>query len=176
MLGTAYALLERFGHRFVALELVRFHPEALAAVRTPQLRRLGRGLDGWAAVDTFSCLVAGHAWRAGQVPDAEIHRWARSRDLWWRRAALVATVPLNLKSHGGAGDARRTLAVCRLLVDDRDDMVVKALSWALRVLSEREPGVVDAFVAQKGDALAARVRREVGNKLRTGLKNPVRTS
>ena len=67
LLATAFALRERHGHRFVALELVRFHPDALASVRTPQLRRLGRGIDGWAAVDTFGCLVAGHVWRERQV-------------------------------------------------------------------------------------------------------------
>jgi 3-methyladenine DNA glycosylase AlkD len=30
-----------------------------------------------------------------------------------------------------------TLEVCRALIDDRDDMVVKALSWALRELANR---------------------------------------
>ena len=62
----------------------------------------------------------------------EIERWTESPDRWWRRAALVATVPLNVAAQGGTGDATRTLRVCELLVDDRDDMVVKAMSWALR--------------------------------------------
>lgn len=61
-------------------------------------------------------------------------------DRWvWRRAVSVSTVPLNMKSRGGIGDPQRTLAVCDLLIADRDDMVVKALSWALRELAEREP-------------------------------------
>ncbi len=33
-------------------------------------------------------------------------------------------------------------AMCALLVTDRDDMVVKALSWALRDLAKRDPGAV----------------------------------
>src|ERR1700735_299455 len=47
---------------------------------------------------------------------------ASSRDKWCRRAALVATVPLNAKSRGATsatGDATRTLAVCTRLLDDR---------------------------------------------------------
>jgi len=36
----------------------------------------------------------------------------------------------------------------------------------------RKPEAVRAFLADYGVELAARVKREVGNKLRTGLKNP----
>jgi 3-methyladenine DNA glycosylase AlkD len=64
--------------------------------------------------------------------------------------------------------------VCELLVDDRDDMVVKALSWALRKLSERDAPAVRRFLETRGDRLAARVRREVRHKLTTGLKSPRR--
>ena len=58
---------------------------------------------------------------------------------------------------------------------DRDDMVVKALSWALRELAKRDPKPVVAFIEQFGERLAARVIREVQNKLNTGLKNPRRS-
>jgi 3-methyladenine DNA glycosylase AlkD len=85
---------------------------------------------------------------------------------------LVSTVALNVRSHGGQGDVPRTLAVCRLLVDARDDMVVKALSWALRELVVHDPEAVRGFLEEYGERLAARVKREVRNKLATGLKNP----
>jgi 3-methyladenine DNA glycosylase AlkD len=79
---------------------------------------------------------------------------------------------LNVKAQGGSGDAERTLAVCELLVEDRAEMVVKAMSWALRALAVREPRVVERFVDRHQARLAALVKREVGNKLRTGVKNP----
>jgi 3-methyladenine DNA glycosylase AlkD len=106
------------------------------------------------------------------VKDNLIHSWTRSKDRWWRRAALVSTVPLNSKARGGTGDTRRTLEICQLLVDDRDDMVIKALSWALRELAKRDPTAVREFLKANQHALAARVIREVKNKLSTGLKNP----
>jgi len=106
------------------------------------------------------------------VPDQLIHRWAGSPDRWWRRTALVCTVALNNKARGGNGDTERTLAVCRLLLSDRDDMVVKAMSWALRELAKRDPEAVRWFLAEHANDLAARVVREVRNKLATGLKNP----
>jgi 3-methyladenine DNA glycosylase AlkD len=154
----------------VAYELIRYHPSALSLVRARDLQRLGKHMRGWGDVDSFAG-VAGPAWRERQVADAVIHRWACSRNRWWRRAALVSTVPLNVKAHGGKGDARRTLAVCRLLLEDQDDMVVKAMSWALRALAVREPGTVEEFMRKHEDVLARRVVREVGNKLRTGRKD-----
>jgi 3-methyladenine DNA glycosylase AlkD len=57
-------------------------------------------------------------------------------------------------------------------VNDRDDMVVKAMSWALRELTKSDRAAVERFLASHD--VAARVRREVMNKLKTGLKNPER--
>jgi 3-methyladenine DNA glycosylase AlkD len=97
-----------------------------------------------------------------------------SADRWWRRTAIVSTVALNSRTDGGAGDAQRTLAVCRPVAADRDDMVQKALSWALRQLTTFDPAAVQAFLAEQDTRLSALVKREVRNKLRTGLKNPSR--
>jgi hypothetical protein len=170
----ALGLLKRGGltRRWVSYELLLHHKEALASLGAKELGLLGAGLDSWGAVDTFACYISGPVWREGQVSDSLIHSWARSEDRWWRRAALVSTVPLNSKARGGTGDSGRTLEVCRILVEDRDDMVVKALSWALRELAKRDPKSVDAFLEENDELLAARVVREVRNKLSTGLKNP----
>jgi 3-methyladenine DNA glycosylase AlkD len=163
-------------YRFIAYELVCHYRPALQSLGAKELEQLGRGLDSWGAVDMFACYLSGPAWREHQVPDSLIHRWARSRDRWWRRAALVSTVPLNNKARGGAGDSSRTLEVCRMLADDRDDMVVKALSWALRALATRDPKSVGEFLESHKGVIAARVTRETQNKLSTGLKNPRKSS
>ncbi|MFC1707543.1 DNA alkylation repair protein, partial [Planctomycetota bacterium] len=120
------------------------------------------------------CYLSGLAWREGHISNKVVHGWARSKDRWWRRAALVSTVPLNMRSRGGSGDTKRTLAVCRFLIDDRDDMVVKAMSWALRALIGHDRTAVVQFLQQHESRLAARVLREVRNKLTTGRKNPRR--
>ncbi len=173
VLAAAEALVERRRvHRFFGEELIAGHPGAFALLNRKRLERLGAGMSSWDQVDCFACILAGAAWREGLVGDAVIACWAKSKDRWWRRAALVSTVPLNVKAQGGAGDARRTLSVCELLLDDRDEMVVKALSWALRALAVRDAEAVRRFVAEHEERLAALVRREVGNKLATGRKNP----
>jgi 3-methyladenine DNA glycosylase AlkD len=174
VVALAHLLLEDYGHRWLAYDLINHHRAALASIDAAELESLGQGMDSWGAVDSFGRSLSGPVWRQRQVPDALIHKWAHSEDRWWRRAALVSTVPLNVRARGGTGDVPRTLAVCRLLVDDRDDMVVKAMSWALRELVVYDPDAVRAFLAEYDDRLAARAKREVRNKLTTGLKNPKR--
>lgn len=154
-----------------AYELIANHSGAIAAVTPASIRRLGRGLADWGSVDMFACYVAGPAWREGLLPTRQINAWVRSKDRWQRRVAVVCTVALNVRARGGTGDARRTLAVCRQVVQDRDDMVVKALSWALRSLVEWDRAAVSAFLREYNGVLAGRVLREVGTKLRTGRKN-----
>jgi 3-methyladenine DNA glycosylase AlkD len=162
----------RFVYRWIAYELVEHHQEALKSLRVKELEKLGKGIDSWYAVDSFACALSGQAWREGQISDSTISRWAASENLWWRRAALVSTVPLNNTARGGKGDAKRTLAVCELLMNDREDMVVKAVSWALRELSKKDSASVKRFIHRNKSKLASRVIREVQNKLTTGLKNP----
>jgi 3-methyladenine DNA glycosylase AlkD len=156
--------------RWVGYEVINKHRAALASLTIKDVERLGR-LDSWYAVDAFGGYISGPAWRDGQIKDSDIARWARSKDFWWRRAALVSTVALNQKSGGNGYRAKETLAICAMLIDDREDMVVKALSWALRVLASRDPKAVRQFLDSHVDRLAARVKRETNTKLVTGRKN-----
>jgi 3-methyladenine DNA glycosylase AlkD len=168
---VALALALVGAQRWVAYELVAHHPGGLERLGVEEVERLGRGMADWGSVDAFGCSVSGPVWRRGSLPDAVIHRWAASPDRWWRRAALVSTVPLNLRSRGGTGDPERTLDICGRLAADGDDMVVKALSWALRELVAWDPDGVRSFLEAHEGVLAARVRREVRSKLETGRKD-----
>ena len=178
VLDLALALLGTgaLGSHVIAYELILHHPTALSALRAADIERLGSSMQSWGEVDTFACYIAGRAWRMGRISDRLIARWARSTNRWWRRAALVSTVPLNVRAQGGDGDAPRTLAVCALLAEDRDPMVVKALSWALREVAVRDRDSVSVFLEGHEDRLAQRVLREVRNKLETGRKDPGRRS
>jgi 3-methyladenine DNA glycosylase AlkD len=104
------------------------------------------------------------------MPDEVVEEWATTEDRWWRRAAVVCTVALNQKARGGSGDPIRTLKICELVAADKDDMVAKALSWALRELAKREPDPVILFVDQNENILPGRVVREVRRKISTGRK------
>jgi 3-methyladenine DNA glycosylase AlkD len=172
MLQLASRLLDIDDYRWVAYELLQSHRAAFERLGAAELEVLGYGINSWWTVDAFARTLSGPAWRDGQVSDTVILAWAHSPDRWWRRAALVSTVALNVRSQGGRGDVPRTLQVCRALVHDHDDMVVKAMSWALRELVVHNAEAVRAFLDEYDAVLAVRVKREVKNKVQTGLKNP----
>ncbi len=178
--AIARAALRAFdkGDRYLAYEVCRAAPQIVARLKSRGVQKLARGLNDWPSTDCFGSFVGGVAWRENVVNDEVIYRWSASNDRWKRRAALVCTIPLNMSARGATsptGDARRTLAICRRLIADRDDMVVKAMSWALRALSSVDRNAVEKFLATNSTKLASRVLREVKNKLETGLKNPART-
>src|SRR5579864_907253 len=116
VIAFALRLLDQPGiaFRVVSYELVCHHRAALRSLRARELQQFGRGLNSWESVDTFACYLAGRAWREHQVSDSLVHRWARSDDRWWRRAALVCTVALNTEAQGGRGDTPRTLKLCAM--------------------------------------------------------------
>ena len=116
--------------------------------------RLG-GMDGWVAVDTFGRYVSGPVWGSRQIGDGLVRSWTRSEDAGGARAALVSAAMLNLQAAGGTGDTDRTLDICERLLADRDDMVVKAMSWALRSLVEWDRDAVWAFLTTHGTDVAA---------------------
>lgn len=162
--------------RFFAYELIQHHRRAPSRLNAELLESLASGNQSWEAVDSFACYLTGPAWREGQISSAVVKSWARSADRWWRRTAVVSTVPLNCKARGGRGDTAKTLMICAIVAADPDDMVVKALSWALRELSKRDPESVRKFLLKHQHTLARRITREVNSKLQTGLKNPRRSS
>lgn len=156
--------------RFFSYEIVSHHRLASEQLTTDNLLKLGKGLSSWSSVDCFAMYLSGPMWARGGLSDKTVITWVGSEDRWWRRTALVSTVALSRR--GDPVDLLRVTQICTLLAADRDDMVVKALSWALREMAKKHPEQVRIFLATHKCNLAARVTREVNNKLRTGLKTP----
>jgi 3-methyladenine DNA glycosylase AlkD len=61
--------------------------------------------------------------------------------------------------------------ICEKVIHDRENLIVKALSWALRELSKSDKPAVEEFMEKYDSHFAGLVRREVCTKLQTGRKN-----
>ena len=157
-------------HRFIPYELIQNHPAAAEGITWSEVEPLGEGMASWSEVDSFGCFISGPAWAAELIRDSKMKGWAKSSDRWRRRAALVSTLALNGRPIARES-ARRTLEICRMLISDRDEMVVKAMSWALRRLGTVDPGATRNFVDQHKEQLASLIVREVSRKLDTGRKD-----
>jgi hypothetical protein len=167
--AVAGALISDHGLGWIGYEIIAAHRAAFRILTETDLEAMAQGLTSWSAVDALGMILAGPAWRLGLIGDGLVAGWSASPDRWRRRLSLVATVPL-----GRAGEAGRVLAICDRLAGDRDDMVEKALSWALRELSKADRAAVERFLGRHETVLGARVKREVRHKLATGLKSPRR--
>ncbi|MCK5821418.1 MAG: DNA alkylation repair protein [Bacteroidales bacterium] len=157
----------------IGYELLEKNKKLLPHLSMLDVEQLDHNQDNWVSVDTYSSYILGVAWRLGIITDLEILNKTESSNFWIRRQALVATLGWNQKARGGTGNTEKTLMICMKLMDDHHDMINKALSWALRELTKTDRNSVIDFMEEYNDRLHGRVRREVWNKVNTGLKNPI---
>ncbi len=124
------------------LILSEFHKEFDPAL----FRRAGRWvrlyLDNWASVDGFAMLVLApllrqHPELAGQLP-----RWTKSKCMWVRRAALVALVPLARRGE----QLDLAFKLVEELLNEREDLMHKALGWLLREAGKTDAARLKAFL------------------------------
>ncbi|WP_158259125.1 DNA alkylation repair protein [Flagellimonas meridianipacifica] len=162
---------EIFELQQIAFEYLQSQKDLYNSLTKGYIESIEKNLDNWLSVDSFAIMIVGCAWRENSIGTEKVEHYLTSDNHWMRRIGVVATVSLNLKAKGGLGDSKRTLAICRKVVDDHHDMIVKALSWALRELSKTDRESVELFLEEYEDRLHKKVLREVRKKLDTGLKN-----
>ena len=88
-------------------------------------------INNWDLVDSSASQIVG-AWLA-QRSRAVLTRLARSRSLWERRIAIVATHHLIKR-----GEFDDTFRIADLLLGDRHDLIHKAVGWMLREVGNRD--------------------------------------
>ncbi|GAD83820.1 DNA alkylation repair protein [Nocardia asteroides NBRC 15531] len=120
-------------------EMVEFYLDAV---------RRGR-VNNWDLVDASAEHIVG-PWLLDK-DRALLFELAQRDSLWERRVALLSTFAF-LK----AGDASTTLELAAVLLDDRRDLIQKALGWMLREAGKRvDPAVLTGFL----DTYAPRLGR-----------------
>jgi 3-methyladenine DNA glycosylase AlkD len=157
--------------RVLAVHLLTRYKRLIPGLDWAHFDRWRPRLDDWEPTDGLASWVLAPwlmADREARLP--HLRALIADEHLWSRRLALVATVPINRKPDGGT-IPDLTLDLVERVKHERERMITKAVSWALRELTKTHPRRVEAYLAQNLDALAAPVVREVENKLRTGLKS-----
>jgi 3-methyladenine DNA glycosylase AlkD len=145
---TAFELLESSWHEerlFALLLLVTNFARAKDDERLEIHRRyvaaIGTRVDNWDLVDTSApAIVGAHLENRSRRP---LRKLARSRNLWERRVAIVATLHFIRK-----GELGETLDVASLLLEDPHDLIHKATGWMLREVGKRDRAVLEAFLEE----------------------------
>lgn len=105
-------------------------PERRRELYELYVRRHDR-IDSWDLVDRAAIHVVGGY--LADKPRDPLYALARSSEPCERRTAIVASMYFL-----GTGDNRDLFAIARLLADDPDESVQKAVGWALRTASAPE--------------------------------------
>lgn len=122
-------------HRRIALTLLRTE-FARAADGRPWVRLYldalhGGRVDNWDLVDASADGILGE-WLRQQGDHRPLVEMAGRQDLWVRRVGIVGTF-----AYTRHGDPAPLLEVAPLVVDDRRDLIQKALGWMLREMGKR---------------------------------------
>jgi 3-methyladenine DNA glycosylase AlkD len=89
------------------------------------LRRHDR-INNWDLVDLAAYYVVGKY--LADKPRDSLYKLARSKDMWERRSAILATAHFILKQKA----VDDTFAIAEMLVNDKEDLVNKGTGWMLR--------------------------------------------
>ena len=101
-------------------------------------------VNNWDLIDISAPWIIGGELLAGRRLEVVL-RQARSRDLWTRRRAVVATLgPVR------RGQVTEAIEVGELVVTDHEDLIQKALGWVLREVGKRDRPALDRFLDRHG--------------------------
>lgn len=142
-LDDAIELLQSPFHevRLLALLIMVLHYERggnEAAIYNTYLANTHR-INNWDLVDvTAAQIVGAHLFEKKRAP---LYKLAKSKSLWERRIAIIATFYFIRRNQFDD-----TLAIAGLLLNDKEDLMHKAVGWMLREVGKRDLKVEEEFL------------------------------
>ncbi|HKX73299.1 MAG TPA: DNA alkylation repair protein [Candidatus Saccharimonadales bacterium] len=93
----------------------------------------GGRVNNWDIVDTTAPKVVGRYLLEADAPRDILFKLARSQDVWQKRTGILSSFYFLMKGD----DPTITLELAEILVDDKHDMIQKAVGWMLREVGKR---------------------------------------
>jgi 3-methyladenine DNA glycosylase AlkD len=109
----------------------------------------GNHSANWATTDAICGTLIGPLLVAHPALAPKLRTWARDRNMWVRRASVVGLIPL----------ARKGLALdvlydnARTLHADHEDLIQKAVGWALREAGKADASRLELYLRANGPAI-----------------------
>lgn len=105
-----------------------------------------RHINNWDLVDVSAGRIVGaHLISRGRAP---LYRLAKSRSVWERRIAIMATQHFIAED-----DFDDTLTIVQSLLGDPHDLIHKAGGWMLREIGKRDRAVLEGFLRRHASSM-----------------------
>ncbi len=142
--------------RLCAAMVLAARPDLVAPADLPRLRRMVREARTWAIVDLLAVKVLGALLLDHPEAGERLDPWARDRDFWVRRAALLSQIePLKA---GAPFD--RFAGYAEAMLAEREFFIRKAIGWVLREAGKTRPGEVYEWLAPRAARASGVTMRE----------------
>lgn len=100
-----------------------------------------KNINNWDLVDLSAPKIIGDHIFHNKKLDSKLNTWAKSKNLWIKRISIVSTFYFIKEK-----DLDKTIEISRMLLDDRHDLIHKAVGWMLRELGKRDVKVLKKFL------------------------------
>ena len=98
-------------------------------------------INNWDLVDvTAQHIVGAYLMDKNKAP---LYRLTKSEDLWERRISVMATFCFIKRER-----YEDTLKIAKILLNDKEDLIHKAVGWMLREIGKRDMVIEEAFLKQ----------------------------
>ncbi len=98
-------------------------------------------INNWDLVDLSAQYIIGHFLE--DKNKSILFKWAKSKDLWTRRIAIISTLHLIRQGHFAT-----TLKIAKMLLKDEQDLIHKATGWLLREIGKRDLKTLEGFLKE----------------------------
>ncbi|HEY5947092.1 MAG TPA: DNA alkylation repair protein [Kofleriaceae bacterium] len=144
-------------HRMAAIELLTMRGKLLTSADVKLVEKLLRDSKSWAYVDVLAARVMGGLIDHDPELVRTLDRWAKDKNFWLRRSALLALLgPLR----GGAGDFTRFGRYADAMLDEKEFFIRKAIGWVLRETGRKQPKLVFDWLLPRAERASGVTMRE----------------
>jgi len=122
-------------------------------------------LNNWDLVDLSVYKIWGDYLLNHKDKRGELFKFARSKNLWERRMAVVATLTL-IKNN----QFKEIFELTLILINDKDDLIHKALGWMLREVGKKNQRSLENFLDKHAKHLARTTLRYAIERFQEGKR------